>query len=90
MALQERLLIDLERWWPSAQGCLPLPSGWLLHPATLAAREQIRALLAPEQVLQQGPWGLKDPRCSKLLPLWLDLAEDLGLPLRWSWPGAIQ
>ena len=82
VAIQERLLIDLERWWPSAQGCLPLPSDWLLHPATLAAREQIRALLAPEQLQQQGPWGLKDPRCSRLLPLWIELAEGLGLPLR--------
>jgi GT2 family glycosyltransferase len=80
--IQERLLIDLGRWWPSQQGCLPLPRDWLLHPATLAAREQIRALLAPEQLHQRGPWGLKDPRCSRLLPLWLDLAEDLGLPLR--------
>ena len=82
VAIQERLLIDLERWWPSAQGCFPLPSDWLWHPATLAAREQLRALLAPEQVLQHGPWGLKDPRCSRLLPLWLDLAEDMGIPLR--------
>ena len=80
--IQENLLIDLERWWPSEQGCLRLPPDWLLHPATLAAREQIRALLAPEQKQQQGPWGLKDPRCSRLLPLWIDLAEDLGLPLR--------
>ena len=82
VAIQERLLIDLERWWPSAEGCLPLPADWLVHPATLAAREQIRALLVAEQALQRGPWGLKDPRCSRLLPLWLDLAEDLGLPLR--------
>ena len=80
--IQERLLIDLERWWPSAQGCLTLPNDWLVHPATRAAREQIRSLLVAEQVLQRGPWGLKDPRCSRLLPLWSDLAKDLGLPMR--------
>jgi GT2 family glycosyltransferase len=82
VAIQERLLIDLDRWWPSAQGCLPLPADWLVHPATLEAREQIRSLLVAEQALHRGPWGLKDPRCSRLLPLWLDLAEDLALPLR--------
>ena len=38
VAIQERLLIDLERWWPSAQGCSPLPRDWLVHPATRAAR----------------------------------------------------
>ena len=64
------------------QGSLRLPTDWLLHPATLAARAQIRALLAPEQGLQQSPWGLKDPRCSRLLPLWLGLAEDMDIPLR--------
>ena len=60
--IQERLLIDLGRWWPSQQGCLPLPRDWLLHPATLAAREQIRALLAPEQLLQRGSLRPHGPR----------------------------
>ena len=26
-ALQEELLIDLERWWPSPEGMQPLPTG---------------------------------------------------------------
>ena len=82
VAIQERLLIDLDRWWPSAQGCLPLPPDWLVHPATLAAREQMQSLLVAEQAVRRGPWGLKDPRCSRLLPLWFDLAKDLGLPMR--------
>ena len=28
--LQERLLIDLDRWWPSYSGTKPLPKNWLL------------------------------------------------------------
>ena len=43
--LQERLLIDLDRWLPSANGCLALPPNWLQHPATLATRVQLRELL---------------------------------------------
>ena len=80
--IQERLLINLERWWPSAQGCLDLPPEWKTLAATRVAREQIRELLLSESGQHQGPWGLKDPRTSRLLPLWLDLAAELDLPLR--------
>ena len=79
--LQERLLIDLDRWWPSANGCLALPQGWLQHPATLAVRAQLLSLLRP-QLGQCTPWAIKDPRTSRLLPLWLDLAAELAIPLR--------
>jgi GT2 family glycosyltransferase len=80
--LQERLLIDLDRWWPSSQGCQALPEGWLQHPATLAVRAQLVALLRPSLARQSGPWAIKDPRTSRLLPLWLHVAAELGVPLR--------
>ncbi|TCD58060.1 sulfotransferase family protein [Synechococcus sp. BS55D] len=79
--LQEQLLVDLERWWPAAEGLRPLPEGWLDHPATRAAAAQLQHLLSAEQARQQGPWLIKDPRSSRLLPLWLGLAEALELPL---------
>lgn len=81
-ALQERLLIDLGRWWPSADGVLPLPDGWLEAPCTRAVREQLLQILASEQCHQIGPWAVKDPRTSLLLPLWREVADLLGLPLR--------
>ncbi len=80
--LQERLLIDLDRWWPSAQGCLPLPPHWLSHPATQEVRRQLGSLLCQEATHQKGPWAIKDPRSSRLLPLWLELAAELDIPLR--------
>lgn len=79
--LQERLLIDLDRWWPSANGCLALPQGWLQNPATRAVRAQLLSLLRP-QLGRMAPWAIKDPRTSRLLPLWLDLAAELAIPLR--------
>ena len=82
VALQERLLIDLERWWPSPEGTLALPDHWLNHPATIAARRELRELLIPELDRHQHPWAIKDPRCSRLLPLWLDLAAELGISLQ--------
>lgn len=81
-ALQEQLLIDLGRWWPSAAGAAPLPVGWLDHPATRAAASELKRLLAAELQRQPGPWAIKDPRTSLLLPLWRQVAAELQLPLK--------
>ena len=82
VAIQERLLIDLERWWPASEGILDLPEGWLQHPATLKARSNLKSLLKIEARRQKGIWAIKDPRCSRLLPLWILLAGELSIPLR--------
>ena len=81
-ALQEQLLIDLDRWWPSAAGAEPLPAGWLDQPATSRTRSALHKLLQQEVQRQRGPWAIKDPRTSLLLPLWRELAEELAIPLR--------
>ena len=82
VSIQERLLIDLDRWWPSLQGCQPLPEGWLQHPATVRASLSLRELLSRQINHQLSPWCIKDPRTSRLLPLWIGLASELQLPLR--------
>lgn len=82
VAIQERLLIDLERWWPAAEGTQALPEDWLHHPATVEARQQLRELLATEAARQSSLWAIKDPRCSRLLPLWIELAQELAIPLQ--------
>jgi len=81
-ALQEQLLIDLERWWPSPQGHQPLPEGWLQSATGQQALHTLIGLLKPELTLQQDPWAIKDPRSSLLLPLWEAACGQLGLPLR--------
>ena len=77
VAIQERLLIDLQRWWPAPEGTLALPDQWLQHPATVHARSCLHALLEPEASRQLSLWAIKDPRCSRLLPLWLELCVIL-------------
>ena len=81
-AIQEQLLIDLGRWWPSAAGLEPLPEGWLSHPATARARAALHTLLHHESQRQQAAWLIKDPRSSLLLPLWRELAQELSIPLQ--------
>ena len=80
--LQEQLLIQLGHWWPSEEGSQPLPKAWLQHPASQACRAALVDVLQRERKHQTGPWAIKDPRTSLLLPLWLRLARQLQLPLR--------
>ena len=81
-ALQEELLIDLQRWWPSEAGLMALPEGWLQRPRSQRAAATLRRLLLADLPKQQGAWAIKDPRSSLLLPLWRQVAEELKLPLR--------
>ena len=79
--LQERLLVELDRWWPSEEGLRPLPEGWLEHPATLRTRRELVELLS-SHLQGSGPWAVKDPRTSLLLPLWRSVAAELDLNLQ--------
>lgn len=80
--LQERLLIDLGRWWPGATGAMPLPDQWLQSPFTRRAGQQLSKILRQEGATQNGPWAIKDPRSSLLLPLWRQVCSEIGMPLR--------
>lgn len=79
--LQERLLVELDRWWPAEEGLQPLPEGWLEHPVTRQTRSGLLELLF-SQLQGRGPWVVKDPRTSLLLPLWRSMAAELGLELQ--------
>ena len=60
--LQEQLLIDLNRWWPSINGLQRLPNGWLETRAGTETAKQLKSLLEEELVKQNGVWAIKDPR----------------------------
>ena len=81
-ALQEDLLIDLERWWPSPRGMQPLPQGWLDSTRGQRALGDLKGLLQSEAEAQTGPWAIKDPRSSLLLPLWKRACQNLNIPLQ--------
>ncbi|WP_186480333.1 glycosyltransferase [Synechococcus sp. NOUM97013] len=81
-ALQEQLLIDLERWWPSPRGMHRLPQNWLTSEPGQQALKDLIALLQVEAERQQGPWAIKDPRSSLLLPLWKQACLTLKIPLQ--------
>lgn len=79
--LQEHLLVELDRWWPAEEGLQPLPEGWLEHHATRRTSRELVELLS-SHLQGQGPWAIKDPRTSLLLPLWRLVAAELDLNLQ--------
>ncbi|WP_196757071.1 glycosyltransferase [Prochlorococcus marinus] len=81
-ALQEELLIDLGRWWPSAAGLQPLANDWMESPRAQRAANCLKRLLSADLHSQTNSWAIKDPRTSLLLPLWKEVCNELTIPLK--------
>lgn len=77
--IQEQLLIKLNRWWPSEEGTKALPDKWLEQNCTMDASEKIKELLTNEE---DKIIAIKDPRTSRLLPLWKGIAEEIQREIR--------
>lgn len=74
----EELLSNLGSAWHDYR---PLEPGWSAGEAADRARAGLRSLV--EEELAGAPlWGVKDPRLSRLLPLWSDLLHELGTDAR--------
>lgn len=74
-AAHERLLGRLETAWDNSG---PMPTDWLSHPAVATAKSELRSLLEAEMVGSRI-WAVKDPRICRLLPMWQDLLETMGV-----------
>jgi len=69
VAIHDELLSQLGRSWDDVRG---LPSGWQETAAALDAVAAIEDLVLPG-LWRKAPWLVKDPRLSRLLPLWRKL-----------------
>ena len=56
--------------------------GWSKTARAQRVAHHLKLLLKDEQGQQSGPWAIKDPRSSLLLPLWRQVAAELDQPLR--------
>jgi len=74
----DRILELLDRGYMTPLHDLPLPSGWWLDPRVAEIRREIIGFI--EQKRRGGaPFGFKDPRTARLLPLWHQVFAELGL-----------
>ena len=73
--IHEELLAALGRTWHDVR---EMPEGWLEHPATYAAVDEIERLIRKD-FQGRALWAVKDPRMCRLLPIWIKALERTGV-----------
>jgi hypothetical protein len=74
----ERLLLELGSGWDDLR---PLPAGWLESKAAVQALARLQHIVERD-FRDSEVWAVKDPRISRLLPLWRSLLARLGTEVR--------
>ena len=76
--LHEEILCVLNKWWADFR---PMPAGWTERPDMRAYAQRMAAMVAED--FGDAPLvAIKDPRVSRLLPLWREVAAETGHDLR--------
>ena len=78
---QDRLLHQLRKSWRGPAWMNPLPLDWRQLGAgeRLRFSEELSAIVRQEMSKAKGIWGFKDPRTTRLLPLWKEVFAGLGV-----------
>ncbi len=77
--LHEEILELLDRQWIGSKGSLPYPAQCWRGPALAPRRARLTQIVAREVSSAGGLWGFKDPRTSRLLPMWKEIFRSLDL-----------
>ena len=80
--MQENLLIDMGRWWPTTYGCAPMPKNWLGKEKLQKYKKKLKSVIKEVGNNQENISAIKDPRISLLLPLWQEVCEELDIILK--------
>ena len=78
-SIQEKLLSELGHPWDRSH--LPLPPRWIEWPETQRAMKELEKIVRSE-LIKSSHWVFKDPRSSRLIPLWIQIANRLGVDLK--------
>jgi GT2 family glycosyltransferase/glycosyltransferase involved in cell wall biosynthesis/Tfp pilus assembly protein PilF len=78
---QDRLLHQLRKSWQGQAWMNPFPLDWGQLGAVDRQRfkAELSAIVREEMSKAKGIWGFKDPRTSRLLPLWKEVFAELGV-----------
>lgn len=79
MELHDRILGVLGSAWNRPTTTAPFPDRWWESAPIVPLREALVRLVHRETDGGETPWAVKDPRASRLLPLWNAVFEDLGI-----------
>lgn len=82
-AIHDELLLAIGNSWHGSETFKPFPQQWWRLPQVLSFKERLKALVASEVDRVPGVWGFKDPRTSRLLPMWNEIFTELNLEPRY-------
>lgn len=79
-ALQDELLTILDRHWSTPSSHWPIASAAWDQPEVRRIEQELCAIVEQELAQSAGqPWGFKDPRTVRLMPLWQRIMADLNV-----------
>ena len=82
--IHNKLLVGLQRSWGTIRHTFLLPKDWQKTKAAAEAKLALLEYLSQEIEAHReaGIWAVKDPRLSLFLPLWTEVAKELGVNLK--------
>lgn len=78
VAIQDEILAAIGRPIAKPSHVLPFPPAWWRSKEVQAIKPKLLAYVR-EQLSSPMPWGFKDPRTCRLLPLWWEVFRELNL-----------
>ena len=81
--LQEDLLTQLGATWDTAWSVREALDTHSLAPQAHAIIDQLKAIVTEQILSSGGRWAFKDPRTVALLPIWIQIFEDLHISPTW-------
>ncbi|HEY9510267.1 MAG TPA: hypothetical protein VIV82_10430, partial [Verrucomicrobiae bacterium] len=76
---QDALLDRIGRRWISSSGTLPFPDQWWRLPEAQPFKARLIEIVRGELNQTKDVWAFKDPRTSRLLPMWEEIFAELQL-----------
>jgi hypothetical protein len=77
--LHARILEIIDRRWTGQKGTLDYPENWWRLPAVESVATDILKIIRRETSISEQPWGFKDPRASRMIPLWRFMLNVLDI-----------
>ncbi len=81
--LQDAILETMGMLWSTSSLVVPFPRNWWHSPSVQSHKRALAEIVRREMERHGGLWGFKDPRTARLLPVWKEIFEELGLDARY-------
>lgn len=77
--IHDSILQTMGMQWTTSNLVVPLPKDWWRAPEVQPLKAELAGIIAREMERHGGVWGFKDPRTARVLPVWMELIQELDL-----------